>query len=126
MITTTGRSLLALGSISAALAVAAGAFGAHGLKSILSPEMLVAYETAVRYHLYHAVAILVSGVLELHGISRHIRSAGWLFVAGTILFSGSLYGLTLSGERWLGVVTPLGGVAFIGGWLMLAYAVLKR
>ncbi len=126
MITATGRTFLALGSVSAAIGVAAGAFGAHGLKNILSPDMLAIYEVAVRYQIYHALGIIASGVLELHGISRHIRSAGWLFLAGTILFSGSLYILTLTGIRWLGAVTPLGGVAFIGGWLVLAYAVMKR
>lgn len=126
MITGTARKFLAIGSVSAAISVAAGAFGAHGLKSILSAEMLATYDTAVRYQMYHALGILLAGVLELHGISRHIRSAGWFFVLGTLLFSGSLYVLTLAGARWLGAVTPLGGVAFIAGWLVLGYAVLKR
>jgi uncharacterized membrane protein YgdD (TMEM256/DUF423 family) len=111
------RLFAALGAVSALLAVAAGAFGAHALRARLTPELLAAFETGARYQMYHALALLLiarSGPVPL------IRVAGWLFVAGTVLFSGSLYLLALTGARGLGAVTPLGGLAFIAGWLVLA------
>jgi len=109
-----------LGSISALLAVTLGAFGAHVLKDRLSPEMLTIFETGVRYQFYHAFALLASAWAIHLGGQGLARGAGWCFVAGTILFSGSLYVLTLSGVRWLGAITPLGGVAFLAGWTLLA------
>jgi uncharacterized membrane protein YgdD (TMEM256/DUF423 family) len=115
------RVFAAIGSIIAALGVAAGAFGAHGLKGVLSTEMLAAFETAVRYHLIHALALLATGWAATRWDSRAIRAAGWLFVAGIVIFSGSLYVLCLTGARWLGAVTPIGGTAFILGWLALAW-----
>lgn len=115
-----------IGCISAALGVAAGAFGAHGLKATLSPEMLSAYETAVRYQMYHAFGLIVVGWAVSRSNDSKVRIAGWCFVFGTLLFSGSLYALTLSDIRWLGAITPLGGVAFIAGWLALAFSVLQR
>lgn len=118
-----GKMFFALGCVSASLGVAAGAFGAHGLKDILATDMLATYETAVRYQLYHAFGLVLVGLLP-HTISVPARVivAGWCFVAGTLLFSGSLYALTLSGMRWFGAITPLGGVAFIVGWLALAFS----
>jgi uncharacterized membrane protein YgdD (TMEM256/DUF423 family) len=120
------RVFLALGGLSGGLAVALGAFGAHALRGRLGPEDLAIFETGVRYQMYHALALLAVGLWIAHaGQSRTLAAAGWLFVAGTVVFSGSLYLLTLTGQRWLGAVTPLGGVAFIAAWLLLAWAVWR-
>ena len=114
-----------------ALSVAMGAFAAHGLKKILSADELSIFETAVRYQFYHVFALLVTGILYASFPSSLLKWAGYLFITGIILFSGSLYLLcyikynSLSME-WIGAITPLGGVAFISGWLMLFAAVLKR
>jgi uncharacterized membrane protein YgdD (TMEM256/DUF423 family) len=119
-----GMLWVRIGAISAALAVAAGAFGAHGLRETLEASGRAAtFETAVRYHVYHALALVAVGLLGLHaGRGTALEVAGWSFLAGTVLFSGSLYGLSLSGPRWLGPITPLGGGAFIVGWIALALA----
>ena len=119
------RLFLALGAISAFVGVAAGAFGAHGLKSRLSAEMLAIFETGVRYQMYHAFALLFVAWASARFSGSLLTTAGWLFVVGTLLFSGSLYLLSLTETRWLGAITPLGGVAFLGGWLCLAWAALK-
>ncbi len=111
-----------LGALSGFIAVALGAFAAHGLKSRLAPDMLAIFETGVRYQLYHAFA-LIAVAWALHaGGQTAARAAGWCFVAGTLVFSGSLYALALSGLRWLGAITPLGGLAFLAGWLLLAWS----
>jgi uncharacterized membrane protein YgdD (TMEM256/DUF423 family) len=110
-----------LGSVLGGFGVAAGAFGAHGLKVWVSPEMLAVFETGVRYHLIHALALLAVAWASTRWASAAIRAAGWLFVAGILVFSGSLYVLTLTGIRALGAITPFGGVAFILGWLLLAW-----
>ncbi len=115
-----------LGSVSAAFGVAAGAFGAHGLKSVLSQDMLAVYETAVRYQMYHAFGMIAVGVLSRGTVNLPLAASGWCFVLGTVFFSGSLYALALSGIRWLGAITPLGGIAFIVGWLLLGWAVLRK
>ena len=115
------RFFFSIGAVLAALGVAAGAFGAHGLKGRLTPEMLAVFETGVRYHLIHALALLVVSWAVTRWSSRAIGVAGWLFVVGSVLFSGSLYVLTLSGIRGFGAITPIGGVAFIAGWLCLAW-----
>jgi uncharacterized membrane protein YgdD (TMEM256/DUF423 family) len=115
------RLFFVLASISGGLAVILGAFGAHTLKGRIEPELLVAFETGVRYHLYHAVALLAVARVRLSG-ARLQTAAAWLFLAGMALFSGSLYMLSLTGVRWLGGITPLGGLAFISGWLCLALA----
>jgi uncharacterized membrane protein YgdD (TMEM256/DUF423 family) len=120
------KLFFSLGCFSAAIGVAAGAFGAHGLKSILSPDMLAVYETAVRYQMYHAFGLITAGWAASQSSNSKVRVAGWCFVVGTILFSGSLYALTLSGILWLGAITPLGGMAFIAGWLLLGFAILRR
>jgi uncharacterized membrane protein YgdD (TMEM256/DUF423 family) len=119
------RTFLLLGALAGATGVALGAFGAHGLRSRLSPEMLAVFETGVRYHLYHALALLATVPImgRLEG-SRLVTAAGWLFVAGIVLFSGSLYLLALTGITMLGAVTPLGGVAFLCAWACLAVAAL--
>ncbi len=112
----------------AALAVALGAFGAHGLKPLLDDKSLQNYQTAVQYHFYHAIALAVCGILQLFTTSRRIRIAAWMFGAGLLFFCGSLYAMSflkaggLDVPRWLGPVTPLGGVSFIAGWLVLLAA----
>jgi len=116
---------MALGAVSAAIAVAAGAFGAHGLRVRVGPDLLAVWETAARYHLVHALALVAVGQAAQAWRSPLLRVSGWLFVAGTLLFSGSLYALVLSGVRVLGAITPLGGVAFIAGWLCFAWAALR-
>ena len=118
------RLFFGLGCVSAAIAVALGAFGAHGLRARLVPDMLATFEIGVRYQMYHALALLAVGLAVPRWPS--LALGGWLFVAGTIVFSGSLYALALTGQRWLGAVTPVGGAAFIAGWLALAWVVWMR
>jgi uncharacterized membrane protein YgdD (TMEM256/DUF423 family) len=115
-----------LGAGFAFLAVAAGAFGAHSLKAVLTPDMLAVFETAVRYQMYHALGLCVVGWASHQYPQVSFRATGWLFVAGIVLFSGSLYVLSLSGVRWLGAVTPLGGVAFLAGWAALGWQCRKQ
>lgn len=119
------RLFFALGSISAFIAVALGAFAAHGLKSRLEPAVLATFETGVRYHMYHALALLAVGWACTRWPGNAANASGWLFIAGTVLFSGSLYALSLGGIRWLGAITPFGGAAFLAGWLCLAWAAWK-
>jgi uncharacterized membrane protein YgdD (TMEM256/DUF423 family) len=116
------RLFFGLGALSAGLAVALGAFAAHGLRSRVSAEALAAFETGARYHMYHALALLAVAWACARWPSAWTSAAGWLFVAGTLLFSGSLYLLAVTGVRALGAITPLGGLAFILGWLALAWA----
>ncbi len=117
------RLFFGLGAASAFIAVAAGAFGAHALRTRLSPELLAVFETAARYQMYHALALLAAAWAGTRWPGGLIGWAGWLFVLGTLLFCGSLYALALSGVRWLGAITPIGGVAFLAGWLCLVMAV---
>jgi uncharacterized membrane protein YgdD (TMEM256/DUF423 family) len=119
------RLFFAMGAISAAISVAAGAFGAHALKARLAPELLAVFETGARYQMYHALGLLAVGLAFARSPSGAAAWAGWLFLAGTLLFSGSLYALALTGVRALGAVTPFGGVAFIAGWIALAIAALQ-
>jgi uncharacterized membrane protein YgdD (TMEM256/DUF423 family) len=115
-----------LGSLSAFLGVALGAFGAHGLKTKVNPEMLNVWETAVLYHLVHAIGLLMIGILcHLMPDVALLRNAGWAILVGSVLFSGSLYVLVLTGVKPLGMITPLGGVAFLAGWLLLALGAWK-
>ena len=120
------RRLFAAGALSAGLAVLLGAFAAHALKSRLAPEALAVFETGVRYHLVHALGLLAAAWAATRFDSTRVARGGWLLVAGTVLFSGSLYLLALTGLRWLGLITPFGGVAFILGWVLLAMAAVKR
>jgi len=113
---------MASGAVFGFLAVAAGAFGAHALRGRMAPEMLEVYETAVRYQMYHALALVLTGFMAVRFYSSALPAAGWLFFAGTLVFSGSLYLLTLTGARWLGAITPIGGIALLAGWLFLAWA----
>lgn len=118
----TDRSpLVTFGALNAALAVAAGAFGAHGLRERLAPRALEIFETAARYHMIHALAMVLAGVLAGRGLAG-AGVAGWLFQAGIAVFSGSLYALALTDVKVLGAITPLGGLAFLAGWLWLAWS----
>ncbi len=123
------RYLIPAGAFSAAIGVALGAFGAHGLRNSLDPEHLAVFETAVRYQMYHAFGVMLTGILAFLPIPARpgsVIAAGWTFLAGTILFSGSLYALALTGIRWIGFITPFGGVCFIAGWILLGLGVLSR
>ena len=119
------RLFFVLGALSALVAVAAGAFGAHALRNRLVPDMQGVYEIGARYHMYHALALLAAAWAVGRWPGGPAVAAGWLFVAGTLIFSGSLYLLALTGQRWLGAITPLGGLAFIAGWAALAWAALR-
>lgn len=127
------RSLLVAGAINGALAVAAGAFGAHALKERLSERALAVFETAARYQMYHALAIVLCAVLcavstgasGAAALGAAARLSGWLFTAGIVVFSGSLYALALTDVKVLGAITPLGGLAFLAGWVWLAISALR-
>jgi uncharacterized membrane protein YgdD (TMEM256/DUF423 family) len=119
------RLFFGLGALSALLAVAAGAFGAHALRNRLAPDTLGIFEVGARYHMYHALGLLAAAWAVSRWPGGATTAAGWLFVAGTVIFSGSLYLLSFTGQRWLGAVTPLGGLAFILGWAALAWAALR-
>jgi uncharacterized membrane protein YgdD (TMEM256/DUF423 family) len=120
------KTFLLLASVFAGLAVALGAFGAHALESRLSAQYLATYEVGVRYHFYHALALLgVVAVLSRWPASGAAVAAGWLFVVGIVIFSGTLYLLAFTGARWLGALTPIGGVAFLAGWACLAWTALR-
>jgi uncharacterized membrane protein YgdD (TMEM256/DUF423 family) len=119
------RTFLLLGALLAGLGVAAGAFGAHALRARLAPNDLAIFETAVRYQMYHALALLAVAWVASQWPGPLPRAAGWLFMAGTVVFSGSLYTLVLTGQRWLGAVTPIGGVAMLAGWACLVLTALR-
>lgn len=122
----------AVGAVVLALAVMMGAFGAHALKDLLPPERLVIWETANRYHFYHGFALFFVEVMALvafadrMAVPKTVTVSGFLFLLGLVLFSGSLYLLAYTGIRWLGAITPLGGTSWIIGWLVLAYALIRR
>jgi uncharacterized membrane protein YgdD (TMEM256/DUF423 family) len=122
----TAKLFLVIGCTAALLAVAIGAFGAHGLKARIAPELMPAYKTGVEYHFYHALGIILVGLAAFHlPESAYLRGAGWSMLAGIVLFSGSLYLLALTGLGWLGMITPAGGAAFIAAWALFAAAVIK-
>jgi len=117
---------LVLAGVNGFIAVSLGAFAAHGLKSMLGPDLLATFQTGVQYHMYHSLALLAVGILVLQFPAQTgLRIAGFLFLAGIIIFSGSLYVLALSGIRWLGAITPIGGVAFLASWALLAWSMLR-
>lgn len=117
---------LLLSAISALLAVAIGAFGAHALKAVLTSDMLAVYKTAVTYQMWHALGLSIIALLRQQNPSeRIIVYAGWLMFAGIILFSGSLYILSLTGVKWLGMVTPIGGLCFLSAWLLVSFFAYK-
>jgi len=119
------RLFVIIGSLSALVGVGAGAFGAHALRLRLTPDLLAVFETGVRYQLVHALALLAAGWAAGRWPGRAATAAGVFFVTGTVLFSGSLYALALTGWRGLGLLTPVGGVAFMAGWACLAGAVWR-
>lgn len=120
------KLFLTIGSIAMALAVMLGAFGAHGLKSRLTEEMIGIFETGVNYHFYHAIGLLILGLIAGYlPDSSLLKWSGWLMIAGILIFSGSLYILSTSGTRWLGAITPIGGLCFISAWILLTIAVWK-
>ena len=117
---------LILGGFNAALVVLLGAFGAHGLKERLTAEMLAVYQTGVHYHLFHALGLIAVGLVATQiSDSAYLRWSGWLMLVGIIIFSGSLYALSVSGLRWLGMVTPFGGMSFIAAWILFVVAIMK-
>jgi len=120
------KLVLIVGSLNMALAIALGAFGAHGLKQRISPDLLAVYETGVSYHVYHALGLVAVGLTAMYlSPNPWVRSSAWFMMTGIVLFSGSLYALSLTGIRKLGMITPVGGVAFIVAWVLLAVGVLR-
>ncbi|WP_018923238.1 DUF423 domain-containing protein [Salsuginibacillus kocurii] len=120
------KVLIILGAINAGIVVAIGAFGAHGLEGRISDRMLENYQTGVQYHMFHALGIILIGlVAAFAGSSGLLTWAGWVMFVGILFFSGSLYTMALTGQTWLGAITPIGGLAFIAGWLLLVFAVIK-
>ena len=115
----------AAGAAMAGLGVLLGAFGAHGLRERITPDLLAVYDTGIRYHLIHALALLAVSWAAERWSSAWVGAAGWLFVAGIVVFSGSLYLLAVTGARWLGAITPIGGLCFLIGWAILAVGVLR-
>ena len=115
----------ATGAVLCGLGVVLGAFGAHGLRDRLAPDMLAVFETGVRYHLIHALALLAVAWAASRWPSGWVGSAGWLFLVGVIVFSGSLYLLAVTGARWLGAITPIGGLCLTAGWVVLAVGALR-
>ena len=120
------KTIIMISAILLALAVMLGAFGAHGLKSHLSNEMMQTYKTGVEYHFYHAFGLLLLGILAIYAPSVYLKWSAVCLVAGIVLFSGSLYALSVTGIKGLGVIIPFGGLSFIAGWILLFMAVLKK
>ncbi|MFZ6681330.1 DUF423 domain-containing protein [Undibacterium sp. Tian12W] len=120
------RPFIAIAAILMFTGVAAGAFGAHGLKQMLSADMLAIWQTAVTYQMVHGLGMLALGIMLQQQDNALLRKAAWAMLAGVIIFSGSLYALALTGVRILGAITPIGGVAFLTGWAMLAWAAIRR
>lgn len=120
------KSILVSGSVFMALGVLIGAFGAHGLKSQLSPDMMQVYKTGVEYLFYHAIGLMIVGLTGFHIHSRWLFRAGILILLGIVLFSGSLFALALSGIKILGIITPFGGVSFVVGWIFFAIGLVRK
>ncbi len=119
------RTFLVIGAVFGFLAVALGAMGAHALSGRLAPDRLALYETAARYQMYHALALLAVAWAADRFPGGAAAGAGWAFVAGILIFSGTVYALAFGAPRWLGAVTPIGGLCFLAGWLLLAWAALR-
>lgn len=121
------KQILIMGAALMALGVVLGAFGAHGLKDKLAPNLMAAYQTGVEYHFYHALGLLLVGLLSYHfPQAAGLNSGAWCLLVGVLLFSGSLYIMAITGIRWLGAITPLGGVAFIVGWVWITWTLVKQ
>lgn len=120
------RFFFASGALSAFIAVAAGAFGAHALKHQLDASMLAVFEIGVRYQMYHAIALICVSFACTKWPGKLMRTGGWLFLAGTLFFSGSLYQLSLTGAKWIGIITPIGGGIWLAGWLCIAVGALRH
>ena len=120
------RTVFALGSALAALGVALGAFGAHTLKTRIAPEMLAVFETGVRYQMYHALGLLALAWAISRWPDRQLTSPAWMLLVGTVVFSGSLEILAVTGVRWLGAITPVGGALLIAGWTLVAWRLFHR
>ena len=121
------KHFISIGSISAAIAVILGAFGAHALKTMIPPEALATFQTSVHYHFYHSLGLIIIGMLHRMGkVSTALSFSGWIMVTGIILFSGSLYIIGISGIRSIGMITPIGGILFIASWVLLALASFKK
>ncbi len=121
------KTFLMLGTINVLLCIALGAFGSHGLKQILSPETMATYQTGVQYHFYHALGLILLGLIRFHmPSSRLIPISGWLMLMGILLFSINLYVMSLTGMRQLGMVAPFGGLSFMSAWIILTYAIWKE
>ena len=120
------RGCVLIAAIALAAAVALGAFGAHALKARLAADSFTVYQTAVQYHFWHSLGLLGVGILMTQWAAPALSWAAWLLIAGLLLFSGSLYALALTGTRWLGMLTPLGGASFIAAWLVVAWVALIR
>lgn len=120
------RALVLVGALGGLLSVALGAFAAHGLRTRLSPEMLAVFQTGVQYQFFHSLALLAVGALAAQGLSvPGMRCSALLFAAGMVIFSGSLYALALTGVKWLGAITPIGGVCFLAGWISLTFTLYR-
>ena len=120
------KLFLTLGALAGMLAVMLGAFGAHALRAKLTPDLLAVYNTAVQYHFWHALGLVAIGIVAIHlPASAPLKWAGWLMLTGVVVFSGSLYLLAITGARWLGAITPLGGTAFIVSWALFAVAIVR-
>lgn len=124
--TSEARAFLAIGAIGGFFSVALGAFAAHALAPIISPGLLEAFQTGVRYQAIHSLALLVIGILLEQQPHSQLRWAGWAFATGILLFSGSLYIMAGIDIRWMGMITPLGGIAFLIGWGLLTWHLLRR
>ncbi len=121
------KTFLMLGTINVLLCIALGAFGSHGLKQILSPETMATFQTGVQYHFYHALGLILLGLIRFHmPSSRLIPISGWLMLMGILLFSVNLYVMSLTGMRQLGMVAPFGGLSFMSAWIILTYAIWKE
>lgn len=119
------RFFFVSGAIAAFIAVALGAFGAHSLRTRLTPEMLNIFEVGVRYQMYHAFGLIVVAWAKTRWPEANLNAAGWAFIVGIIIFSGSLYLLSITDTRWLGAITPLGGLAFLAGWAILVWSIAR-
>ncbi len=119
------KSWIILGAILAALAVVFGAFGAHALKNKVSPDDLIIFETGVKYHMYHALGLILIGLVGFHYNAEIIQLPAVLISVGILIFSGSLYLLVFSGLRWMGAITPIGGIFLVAGWSLLVFQLLK-